>query len=101
MDLRHRFCTEIAPSKAQLPAQQLRQQRVAQCGEGAGLIGIAVDAVEHRFRDRRETFDQWRRWNDDVHVQHTLRPDALMAASGAGDERAVNAGKGGTSEERE
>lgn len=41
-----RLCSETC--YAQRPAQQLRQQRVARGGEGAGSVKIGVDAVEHR-----------------------------------------------------
>ena len=48
--------------RAQLPAQQLRQQRVAQGGEGAGLFGVAVnddlhiDLVVQHPKHRRDGF---------------------------------------------
>ncbi|MFO1003842.1 MAG: hypothetical protein U0936_26220 [Planctomycetaceae bacterium] len=43
-----------APTIYPTPAQQLRQQRGAQVGEGAGLVEVGVYAVEHRLNASRE-----------------------------------------------
>lgn len=79
--------------EGQRPAEQLRQQCVAQGGKGAGLLGVAVDAVEHRRRHFGERLDQRGRRNDDLHIEHALGADALVAASGAGDEGSVTMAK--------
>ena len=47
--------------QAQLPAQQLRQQRVAQGGEGAGLVEVGADLAEQRFDELVERGGDLRR----------------------------------------
>ncbi len=74
---------DLISGNAQLPAQQLRQQRVEQSGEGAGFSGIGFDS-RHQGRGElvEAACDVGRRYGEPEGVE-ALGRDAL-ASAGAG-----------------
>ena len=61
----------------QLPAQQLRQQRVAQGGEGAGLVEVGADLAEQRFDELVERGGDLRRGENTVERLESFRRDGV------------------------
>ena len=62
---------------AQLPAQQLRQQRVAQGGKGAGLVEVGADLMEERRHLLIEGEQNFSRREENVSRHEGARGDGV------------------------